>query len=368
MDEPRVAPAETSPTTEHACALHEVSNALTVVLGWLDAGARAESLDAARDAISVALEHARRGLGLARGSIGASVETLGVSRTAAGLLEFVSLSLAPHAEQRGVRIAVELGGGLEHRPRDEASLVQVLTNLGLNAIAFSPEGSEVTLRGERLAEDFLFVVEDEGPGVPEHKRPTLFSFGGSSREGGAGLGLSHSAELARQRGGALRYAEGTGRGARFELRWPILASSSVRPVGGFAPGRPLAGLRLVLLEDDLAVLSLMELALEARGAEVVTAQTLAEFFEAARERGPFDAALLDLSPLEGSEREALVRVSSVLRGVPVFLVSGRPEGVPEGAEGLFTAWIRKPFDMSELADEVARHAGARDRAPAVGFS
>ena len=55
MDEPRVAPAETSPTTEHACALHEVSNALTVVLGWLDAGARAESLDAATAARDIPL-------------------------------------------------------------------------------------------------------------------------------------------------------------------------------------------------------------------------------------------------------------------------------------------------------------------------
>lgn len=371
VDESKREPRETSSTTEHACALHEVSNALTVVLGWLDAGSRAESLEDAKDAMSVALEHARRGLGLARGSIGAPVEMPGGSRTAAGLVEFLSLSLEPHAEQKGVRLAVELGSGLEHRPRDEASLLQVLTNLGLNAVAFSPVGGVVVLGAERFAEDFLFVVEDDGPGVPEEKVSTLFSFGGSSRAGGAGIGLSHSAELVRKRGGSLRYQRGA-RGARFELRWPILSSSSVRPVGGFAPGRSLAGLRLLLLEDDVAVLSLMELALEARGAEVVTTQTLDAFLDAARGAGPFDVALLDWSPLDGPAMAdgcgSLVDALRALGGVPAVLVSGRPEGVPAGADGLFAAWIRKPFDLSQLVDEVARVACPEDRVPAVGFS
>src|SRR6187455_1608999 len=54
-----------------AGALHEVSNALTVVLGWLDVAHSRLPPGAARDAIDVALTHARLGHGISRGAIGA---------------------------------------------------------------------------------------------------------------------------------------------------------------------------------------------------------------------------------------------------------------------------------------------------------
>jgi CheY-like chemotaxis protein len=351
---------------EQACALHEVSNALTVVLGWLDVGMNAGSIHDARDAISIAIEHARRGQCLARGSIGAETDVHEPSRSTAALLDFLTLSLIPHARGNAVRLVTQVGSGLEHRPRDASTLTQVLTNLVLNAISFSPTAGEVTVSGARYSEDFVFTVEDDGPGVPESKLGSLFDFGGSGRPGGAGIGLSYSAQLAEERGGRLSY-EKHARGARFVLRWPVLGSSSVRPVAGVVPTPSLSGVRLAVLEDDPAVLSLIELALEARGAVTSTAATMTSFKSILAEDGPFDVLLLDLSPLEGGERQGLEEIHQIGRGSPILLVSGRPEGIPAGAEDRVAAWIRKPFDMSQLVEEVRNLVAKAPRVAASGF-
>ena len=57
-----------------AGALHEVSNALTVVLGWLDVALAQLAAGSAREAIEIAHTHARLGHGLARSAIGVPMQ------------------------------------------------------------------------------------------------------------------------------------------------------------------------------------------------------------------------------------------------------------------------------------------------------
>jgi CheY-like chemotaxis protein len=231
--------------------------------------------------------------------------------------------------------------------------LQILTNLLLNAIDFSPEGGEVIVNVRDIGSSVVFSVSDEGPGIDPERVATLLSAAQSTRRGGAGVGLRHSASLARSHGAELTVARAKP-SACFELRWPIAeARSSVRP--SLQTKSVVRGARVLVVEDDAAVCSLVELALGARGAEVVVARTLPEFTRALTTDGPFDAALVDLSPLGTSVNSAFDALQAAYPGIPVILISGVASGVSENVVGRVTAWVRKPFEMGEVIEVLGQH-------------
>ncbi|MCA3598307.1 MAG: stimulus-sensing domain-containing protein [Methylobacterium sp.] len=132
----------------------------------------------------------------------------------------VELVLVP--EERPVR-------GLMVRGHDNR-LVQVFDNLIENAISFSPPGGLVTVTARRQSGRVEVMVEDEGPGIPDHALERIFErfytdrpdqgFGQHS-----GLGLAISRQIVEAHGGTLRAenrpgTEGAGGGARFIVTLP----------------------------------------------------------------------------------------------------------------------------------------------------
>jgi CheY-like chemotaxis protein len=330
-----------------AAALHEVSNTLTVVLGWLDGALSGLAPGAERQAIEVALAHARLGYRIARRAIGADVSDLERERPAAAIAHDATLALMHEARRRGVELRFADGSGGAELVSEAASVLQILLNLLLNALAFSPEGSTVTVRLGHQDGYVLFEVEDRGPGIAPERAERLLTGPESTRHGGAGIGLRHSASLAEACGGSLRLVRSIG-GATFALRWPVAElRTDSRPPSGPAPA--LRGTRVLVVEDDAAVLSLIELALGARGAEVVGARSADEVSLALDSGRALSAALVDLSPLADRACEILSELSGSSR-VPVVLISGQASGVPEELEHHVRAWVRKPFEMGEIVD------------------
>lgn len=331
-----------------AGALHEVSNALTVVLGWLDAAAQTDDPAKLQGALQVARDHASRGRRLARRAIGAEDDAPTEVRGAGGLAQFAVMSVRPRALGRNVQVEVTDVPEPDVALDDEAPALQVLTNLLLNAIDFSPSGGRVELTVGCDLDSVTFAVSDEGPGIPEDRRSTLFADPVSTRRGGAGIGLTHSRRLAHEHGGDLRLAPSQV-GARFELQWPRAHLAAVRseiPEGSNL--RALAGARVLVVEDDPAIGSLLELSLEAKGAEVFLVKGAEDLARILGGRPLIDAALLDLSPLRDRLVGWLDDIRRQAPGAPLLLVSGHPNGIPEEVDGRFSAWVRKPFEMSEL--------------------
>lgn len=353
------APASSSADRQedHAGALHEVSNALTVVLGWLDMASRAESLSEAREAIAVAREHARRGQSMARESIGGDAPSGQRSRLGSEVATFAAQSVAPKAQRADVRIETELGFGTDIRVESDASILQILTNLLLNAIDFAPAGSAIRLTVERAEQLLLYRVLDDGPGVPTAALSNLFTTPTSMREGGVGIGLPYSRKLAREHDGELRYvlpSDSGAKGACFELSWPRAHSSAVAPGPSQAVRDALQGSRVLVIEDDLSISSLIELTFEAHGAHVLSLATADQVEEALRGRPVFDVALLDLSPVRDNLDATLTRMKVLSPEAPIILMSGEPSGVPQEAAGRFASWVRKPFDMDQLLATVGK--------------
>ncbi len=337
------------PSQELAGALHEVSNALTVVLGWLDVACLKLPPGAERDAIEVARTHAHLGQRIARTAIGAEAPGRGSTRRPARSVARVAVvGVKPQADEKGVELVLLDGDEAHGLVRDVGAVLQILTNLLLNAIAFTPRGGKVQLKVNEDGVFATFSISDQGPGIDAERVPTLFSSPNSTRRGGAGLGLRHSAALAESHGGELKLVAHAP-SACFELSWPVAeALSRAYPQPSRTPS--VSGARVLVVEDDAAVRSLVEFALEARGAQAIVVASGEEFDDILERGAPFDAALVDLSPLKGRANEALDALRATSPAVVVILISGAASGVPDGLERHIAAWVRKPFEMSEVLD------------------
>ncbi len=375
-------PATASGAPEHAGALHEVSNALTVILGWIERAREARGAELER-ALDIAASRARGARVIVRTAIGAAVSADegaaadGASSQLGGIIDDAVTALEPEARRARVHLRAAVDPGVDRRPVPAGSaLNQVLTNLLLNAIAMSPRGGAVQVDASADGDRAVITVADEGPGVPVERRATLFTDGVSTRPGGAGIGLRHSAALAAAAGGALSLAP-SDRGARFDVRWPLAGAwprpSALPPAGPpdagspapldaeppssvapprRAPGVSLDGLRILLVEDDDAVVELLDTALTARGATIVSIRE-AHDLPGALATGPFDAALLDISPIQRDVSGAVSAVRSASPDVHLVVMSGSVVRVPD-LEGCGASWVRKPFEVREIVEALGR--------------
>ncbi len=359
-----------SPEGDLSGALHEVSNALTVVLGWIErARTEASSPEGVEHALGIAASRATQARDIVRRAIGAEVPAE-LPRGVGALLHEAALGLEPELRAKGIQLHSTVDPRVEHLLVEPApQLLQILTNLLLNAVSMTPRGGIVRVDAVISRQQALFSVTDEGPGIPVERRGTLFSAGVSTRPGGAGIGLRHSAALARAFGGELSLADAP-KGARFELRWPLGAPLSELPpdsrtepsVPAAPPPRPssearlplpprrpspLDGAKILLVEDDEAVIDLLDTALTARGADVTSIRGRGEL-RGALLQGPFDAALFDLSPISDDVEGALSSVREQSGALRVVLISGSAEQMPTLPDAWVSAWVRKPFEVSEI--------------------
>jgi CheY-like chemotaxis protein len=336
------------PERDLAGALHEVSNALTVVLGWLEcAQEEMASNDIARRAVDIAMSHAKLGRRLARRAIGDNSDVLAEEADLETLVRDVVTGVEREALRR--RITLTVTGDATTRAKlvkGAPGLCQVMTNLLLNAIAMSPESSTVTVELRTQGDHAHVAVVDSGPGVAPSRRATIFEGGHSSRTGGAGVGLRHAHALTTSHGGTLSLGAST-EGARFEATWPLVALRPPMSRISSLPGMSLDGVSILLLEDDDAVIGLLSTALSLRGASVLAARNSGELDHAV-ERNHFDAALLDLSPIATDVGGALAKVRKHCPAAKVVLISGSAAEVPFAAQGLMAAWVRKPFEVGEI--------------------
>jgi CheY-like chemotaxis protein len=342
-------PDSQSPERDLAGALHEVSNALTVVLGWLEC-AREEMTganDIARKAIDIATMHGKLGRRVARRAIGAESDAIEDEADLEALVRDAVTGVEREALRRGVALVITNDPSSRAKiVRSAPSLFQVMTNLLLNAVALSPEGSTVRVETAANGADVRVSVIDSGPGIDSARRTTIFGGGYSSRSGGAGVGLRHAHALASGSGGRLTLAD-TERGARFDVKWPCVALRPPMSRISSMPGLSLDGVHILLLEDDDAVIGLLSTALTIRGATVHAARSTLEL-DAATQAQRFDAALLDLSPIAADVGGALQKVQRCSPKVKVVLISGSAAEVPAAAQGMMAAWVRKPFEVGEI--------------------
>lgn len=138
----------------------------------------------------------------------------------AGLLEDAASDLIDPALEKRIDLGFEPAPAMVEGSR--WMLREMVANLLENAIAYTPEGGQVTARCGVLAAGAPFVeVEDDGPGIPPEERQRVFErfyrVGGSGVEG-TGLGLAIVKEVADRHGATIVVDAGAdGRGTRIQV-------------------------------------------------------------------------------------------------------------------------------------------------------
>ncbi|MFZ5638295.1 MAG: response regulator [Pseudomonadota bacterium] len=273
---------------------------------------------------------------------------------------------------------------------DQARLRQILVNLVGNAIKFTDAGSvrieadvETAVDGVRT---LRLAVADTGPGIRESDRVRIFAAfqqgddSMSRAHAGSGLGLKISSDLVALMGGRIELSSVPGAGSRFVVlvpesaaagagEDPLLGAASAatasEPVAADAGASSIAGLRLLVVEDNALNASLVKLMLERDGCAVECVGSGERALERMRERS-WDAVLMDCQ-MPGMDGYAATRrwrqfeVSERRARMPIVALTAhamaddRRRCLDAGMDD----YLAKPLRHEALRATLARLAGSR---------
>ena len=203
--------------------------------------------------------------------------------------------------EASVRVESELAADLPSVMGDARQLQQVCLNLLTNAVqAMSPAGGVLRVRTYQANDRVRLEVQDTGPGITVDARARIFEpFFTTKKEGeGTGLGLSVTYGIVTTHGGTIEVVDTGPGGTTFRVTLPaasVLASAQEkeRDAPAIALRSPLAGIKLLFVDDEPALRSGMEAFGNMRGFTVLTASDGAAALETTRSTG-VDAVVCDL--------------------------------------------------------------------------
>jgi signal transduction histidine kinase/DNA-binding response OmpR family regulator len=360
---------------------HELRTPLTAMLGWTQL-LRTGALDA---------QDTARGLEVIERNVSAQTklidDLLDVSRIITGKLRLsirpVSLiavieaaldMVRPGANAKQIRLVADLDPNASAVSGDPDRLQQVVSNLLVNAVKFTPAGGDVRVRLFLQQGQSWIEVADTGEGVQPDFLPHIFDrfrqADSSSRRshGGLGIGLAivrHVVEL--HGGGVSATSAGRHQGATFALHLPRsaiaeAATVETEPAGAAPPAAvDLRGVCVLVVDDEPDGREAVAKALEFRGAEVMTAANVREALELLQQSPPH--VLVSDIGLPDEDGYDLIRQVRELenqdvRSIPALALTAfaREEDSLRSLAAGFQQHASKPIEPQTLAALVARLA------------
>ena len=362
---------------------HELRTPLNAIFGWASM-LRAGELDPAtmRRATEAILRNARAQVQLIDDLLDMSRIITGNMRIEPRPVDLTAVidnaldTVRPAANAKGIRLSTVLDprAGIVLGAADR--LQQVVWNLLMNAVKFTPKGGQVQVGLQRFDSHVEVVVQDTGEGIPADLLPYIFDrfrqgdSSSSRRHGGLGIGLALVRHLVELHGGTVAArSAGPGQGSTFTVGLPV---SLVEPPPQAEAGPAfaaemerapsLAGLRVLVVDDDRDGLELMGTRLAKAGAQVRTGASAAEGFETDRAWSP-DVVLTDIQMPEEDGFALIRRIrqfdAASGRRTPVIALTAygtREDRVRSFAAG-FHLHLVKPISPEELTLSIANVAG-----------
>lgn len=258
---------------------HEFNNILAVIISSVDfmlSSGKLEELGLTEDA-DLILAGASRGASLASRLLEVSSRPRSLARQLdlGDKLEEMLPGLESMASGCAIQLVVDSG---EHRVSIEPRrLEQIVTNLVSNALdaTAGPGIVRIELVSEPHDRRCRLVVEDHGVGMPPEDVDRMFDplFSTKGRAGGVGIGLSTVFANVHEAEGSIYVDSEPGQGTRIEVAFPIselpqAVRSRSRSNETAAPGRPIHGRSIVVVEDNEGLRGAMVRILSGQGAEV----------------------------------------------------------------------------------------------------
>jgi CheY-like chemotaxis protein len=362
---------------------HELNNPLTAILGVTELVREREGLDESmKRQLDLTHRQARRAARIVQNllefSRPASPQKKGIDLST--IIER-TLQLHEHSLRRN-QVEVDFTPRTDLPPiiGDANQLIQVFLNLISNAeqaIHEVRESGRIQIRLTLGGDNVVVTVQDDGVGISPEAMPKLFDpFYTTKRPGGGtGLGLSICLSIAREHGGTIQAESLPGGGSAFSVYLPASVEPSPQSStklsaekggadssSGNSP-RPvptlLKGIRVLVLDDEDSIRSLLEEGLSGHGLKVSCASTAEEAAGLiAKQR--YDALLCDLrlksSGLFSDGRSAAAHVLAAAgthRPLVIYMTGEYIDPVTAGADG--AAFLQKPFRILDVL-EIMREA------------
>jgi CheY-like chemotaxis protein len=241
-------------------------------------------------------------------------------------------------------------------------LTQALGNLLTNAVKYTGPRGRVWLSAERVGEEVVVRVRDDGIGITSDMLPQIFGLfvqadqALTRSQGGMGIGLALVRKVVEVHGGSVEArSEGPGQGSEFIVRLPVLTKTrQQQPSGGETDSNaksPIRSLRVLVVDDNQDVAESLAILLRLDGHDVRVAYDSRVALELACDYRP-DVAFLDIGMpgMDGYELCRRIRREAALD--QVFLVAlsgwGQEEDRQRSVEAGFDRHLVKPADPTSV--------------------
>jgi signal transduction histidine kinase/ActR/RegA family two-component response regulator len=352
---------------------HELRTPLNAMLGWVRI-LRSGNVNEERTA--KALEIIERNT---RQQSSLIEDLLDVSRIISGKMRIENelIDLNPPLEQaadsvrsiaaaKGVDFDVRMNSEPLYLKGDAVRMQQVITNLLQNAVKFTPSGGHVTLDRRRKGPEAIIEVTDTGIGIESEFLPMIFdrfsqADASTKRHNtGLGLGLTIVRTIVEMHGGSISaYSDGQDTGAKFTVKLPLAEElysfePSIQSLPA-ANGRSesLAGLRILIVDDDEDSLLPLKILLETERAMVTCVRSASEALDDLRKRD-FDILISDIGmpAMDGIELIAELRSGPHPRNRSIKAIAYTAYASEEDRNRFLSAGyhahLSKPLEMDQL--------------------
>ncbi|MCC5655650.1 response regulator [Nostoc sp. XA010] len=261
---------------------------------------------------------------------------------------------------------------------DSTRLQQVVWNLLSNAVKFTPKGGKVKVELKQADGYAQIIVTDTGKGINAEFLPFVFDYfrqadSTSTRNfGGLGLGLAIVRNIIEIHGGIVKAdSHGENKGATFTVSLPLLQDESPSltdeqnyPVLLTPKSLPLAGVRVLVVDDDADSLDFAAFVLEQDGAFVIALSSAYKALKILAEVKP-DVLVSDISmpDMDGYMLIRKVRSLTPEQGgqIPAIALTAfaRNEDQQEALKAGFQMHLPKPFNSEELIAAIAKLVEAK---------
>jgi PAS domain S-box-containing protein len=374
-----------------ATVSHELRTPLTAILGWIRM-LRAGKLDAPGQikALEVIDRNIRSQAQLIEDLLDISRITMGQLRLEvrpiqpAAVISAAVESLRFAAEAKQIRIQTVFDSNAGPIAGDFERLQQVVWNLLSNAIKFTQKGGRIQIVLEKLNSHIEVSVSDTGCGLRPEFLPYIFDRFTQGEavttrtHGGLGMGLAIARAIMELHGGSVSAAsEGEGKGSTFTLNLPLMAMTREMPpdrvrhavdwteISMECPPQ-VAGLRVLVVDDDKDTCDMIRAALDQCGAVVETASSAESALELFRASQP-DVLISDIGMPEVDGYEFIRRIREFERSrdtkVPAVALTAfaRIEDRVKSLASGYQMHVAKPVEPAELLTIVASLSGFIDR-------
>jgi signal transduction histidine kinase len=365
-----------------AMVTHELRSPLNAILGWAQI-LRARTVDETTmgQAIEVIEKSARTQSRLIEDILDTARATGGQLRLDVRptvLPDVITAAIEvvkPAADAKNIHIESLTDHHVNVISGDPVRLQQVIWNLLSNAIKFTPLGGKVEIRLERADPNARIIVSDNGKGIDAAFLPFIFDrfaqhpddAKNTGRRSGLGLGLSLARQLVELHGGTIEAASaGPGRGATFTMEFPLRA---IAPAPTTPPAAPtmfsvsLAGLHVLVVDDEADARALVAAVLKQAGAQVTQAVNADDALAQLASDKKFDALVSDIGmpDQDGYTMLRKLRQLPAERGgrTPAVALTafGRTTDRIRALAAGFQAHIPKPVEPEELVIVIASLIG-----------